>query len=232
MHVFELASGVLSRSRLWTHRDIPFQFQLHPGEPRLLIIAGENASGKSLFAQSLTAVASRQEKVQSITVSIRERTGSGSSGIESFRRAVMFGEESEQSTGASSFKVLPVAFNTLRSRAEEGKRALLLLDEPDLGLSEGYSAALGRYLAKHYGELPELAAGLVIITHSRALVRTLVQGLSQPPSFLKFGHTADLSAWLTGEPERSLEELDALGELARERWLAVSRILSELRKNR
>lgn len=73
VHVFDLASEVLQRSRLWTHPEIPFQFKLHAGDPRLLLIAGENASGKSLFAQCLASLAHRQD-IAPITVSIRERT--------------------------------------------------------------------------------------------------------------------------------------------------------------
>lgn len=231
VHVFDLASEVLQRSRLWTHPEIPFQFKLHAGDPRLLLIAGENASGKSLFAQCLASLAHRQD-IAPITVSIRERTGSGLSGIEGFRKVCMFGDESEQSTGATSFKVIPTAFNTLQGRADADKRAFLLLDEPDLGLSEGYSGALGRDLAGRYQSVGPSAAGLALVTHSRALVRGLLAGVSQPPSFIKFGETADLTTWLAGEPERSAQELKDLHALSLERWRAVRRILDELRLNR
>lgn len=47
------------------------------------------------------------------TVSIRERTGAGTSDMAGMRRMFMFGDESEQSTGATSLKTAMKAFDSV-----------------------------------------------------------------------------------------------------------------------
>ena len=51
--LLKLIQVVLETSYLWTDEELPFKVSLAPGHPRVLVIAGENAAGKSLLAQSL-----------------------------------------------------------------------------------------------------------------------------------------------------------------------------------
>ena len=229
MHIRELAAEVLAESRLWTHEELPFTTRFEPGHPRVLVIAGENAAGKSLLAQSLTSWGRVHRKIAHISVSIRERTGSGTYEMAAMRRVMMFGDEGEQSTGATSARVLETAFNTLHHRAEENIPALLLLDEPELGLSDGFAGAMGTYLATKLNEMPELACGAIVITHSRELVRHLAAGLPERPSFVKTGESATLEEWLEGERARTVEELLELSAVGHARWAKVNAIMRALR---
>ena len=79
----------------------------------------------------------------SICGSIRERTRAGLGDMAGMRRTMVFRNEAEQSTGAPSVGVIGPAFNNLPNRAGEGYRTMLVLDEPELGRSEGYTRARG-----------------------------------------------------------------------------------------
>lgn len=231
-----LLNLISAESALFTDEACPFSFQTYPGGAgaRVLVLTGDNASGKSLLFQVLAGWARREVKADPITVSIRERTGSGLSDISGLRRAMMFGDESEQSTGATSVDTVATAFRTAAAWAADGKTPLVMLDEPDMGLSEGFAGALGEHLAHLTGELPDLAFGVVIVTHSRALVRRLSEGLATlklgAAHFTYMGEPAmDLAQWLAQQPEKSVEDLLALRELGSERRRAVAAILRDRR---
>ena len=217
MDISLLAQALLEDSPFWTAANGPFTARLSIADSRLLVIAGSNASGKSLLFRSL-AFAAHKAKVLPVTISIRERTGAGSSDMAGMRRAMMFGQEDQQSTGATSVKVVLNGFHNVLERS-----AVLMLDEPDLGLSEDYSQAFGMLLQQeHQRVLAENAKyrGLVLVTHSRALVRGLVAA-GATPSFISMGlapgEDGSLAGWLAGAKPRTVAELLALPDIASER---------------
>jgi hypothetical protein len=229
MNPHQLAVELLDESKLWCHKDLPFEAALKKGHPRVLLVAGENCSGKSLLVEGLLGWGRHHHEISPVQVSIRQRVGGGTAEMGGFARMMMFGDETEQSTGATSVKVLDGAFSTVTSRAKEKKSALLVLDEPEHGLSDGYAQAMGTYLAKKALELPALASGLVIVTHSRSLARALADELGAAPSFLKLGAAQSYEKWLEGEPRRSIEDLLQLPVLGRERWNAINVIANKLK---
>ncbi len=231
MTLFNLIKEVLQDSRLWTHEEFPFTAHIVPGDKRVALIVGENASGKSLLVQSIAAFAHRHN-IHNVSVSIRERTGAGLHDMAGMRRTMMFGDESEQSTGATSVRVMEPAFNTIRSRAEEKLKSILLFDEPDLGLSEGYACAMGTYLAREVKKLPELVLGTAILTHSRALAKALAAELGHAPTFVKMGSKQSFAEWLEGENAKTVEELFALHEAGHKNWLKVHQLLDSFRNKK
>lgn len=202
---------------IFADEDRVFQAHLQPGPANVAMIVGPNASGKSVLFQVLAMLA-RQEKIVPVTVSIRERTGAGTSDMAGMRRMFMFGDESEQSTGATSLKTAMKAFDSVQTYAEEGRRALLLLDEPEQGLSEDYAAAMGTWLGTKAKELvhPNLL-GLVVVSHSRALMRTLREELPQAPSFVSMEAATTLEQWLEPPVPKTVDELLALPKVGSER---------------
>jgi ABC-type uncharacterized transport system ATPase subunit len=194
-----------------------FQPHLQPGPGNVAMIVGPNASGKSVLFQVLAMLA-RQEKIVPVTVSIRERTGAGTSDIAGMRRMFMFGDESEQSTGATSLKTVSKAFDSIQAYAEEGRRALLLLDEPEQGLSEDYAAAMGTWLGSKANALthPNLL-GLVVVSHSRSLMRSLREALPVAPSFVSMEVPTTLEQWLEPPTPKTVDELLALPTVGSER---------------
>jgi len=205
------AEYMLENSFLWTHDNLPFSAHLTPGLPEVLVVAGDNCSGKSLFAEVLRAMVSGQG-LPTICVSIRERSGSGLHDMAGMRRAMMFGDETVQSTGAISARTVDTAFSTLADRADNGMGALLVLDEPELGLSAGYAGALGEHLAGLAEGMPDLACGVVVVTHSKDLARRMLKKLGAVPSFVHMGRPLSYREWLAEEPHFNVEDLASLAE--------------------
>lgn len=202
---------------IFSDEDRVFQPYLRHGQGNVALIVGPNASGKSVLFQVMAMLAQR-EKVVPVTVSIRERTGAGTSDMAGMRRMFMFGDESEQSTGATSLKTVMKAFDSIQAYAEEGRRALLLLDEPEQGLSEDYAAAMGTWLAQKAKQLthPNLL-GLVVVSHSRSLMRALQNDLPAVPHFVSMEANTTLEQWLEPPQAKSVEELLALPAMGTER---------------
>lgn len=228
--IAEIAQDLLAESVLFQKEEFPFEGTLIPGHPKVLLVTGENAAGKSFFFQVLHGWARAHFEQAGITVSIRERTGAGTREDGGMRRMMMFGDESVQSTGACSVSVIERAFG---NASEPGR--FLMLDEPELGLSDGYAVALGRYLAQKASEMPEASAGLVVVTHHRGLARALADELGQTPSFVFMRpkgaqESLDFTAWLSHVESRSVEDLLKLRALGFERKKAVREALEESKK--
>lgn len=226
MHIGELAQSMLCDSVLWGGDSLPFTGYPYVGHPQVLLVVGENCSGKSFFVESLRAWSAHHHGMASICVSIRERTGSGLSDMSGLRRSMMFGDECEQSTGACSARVVETAFSNVHSWAEAGRKPVLVLDEPEIGLSDGYARAMGQYLGQQAKTIPPGACGVVIVTHSRTLAGALRDELGVTPSFVRLEAVQDFDAWVVSVEHRSVEELLTLRELNHERWRQVSKALS------
>lgn len=229
-NIASIAQDMLCESALFLKEDFPFEGALVAGHPKILLVTGENAAGKSFFFQALHGWARAHFDLVGISVSIRERTGSGRSEDGGMRRMMMFGDESVQSTGACSVGVIERAFDNISEA-----RRFLMLDEPELGLSDGYAIALGRYLAQQASAMPEGSAGLVVVTHHRGLARALADELGQTPSFVFMrarGEQAclDFQSWLSHVESRSVEDLLVLSTLGFERKKAVRAALEDNKK--
>lgn len=122
-----LARHAVEESRLLTHPETPFRGTYVEGDPRVLLVTGANASGKSL-AFRLIAQMARNHDIWCVTLSIRERTGVGTEGMERMRRAFIYGDEETSSTGATSAAVVQSGFRNINGE----KPALLGLDEPEI----------------------------------------------------------------------------------------------------
>lgn len=202
--------------------DGPFRAFLSEGAPetRVAVVTGPNASGKSLFVRVLAATLN-EEKVEPLQVSMRYRTSSG------MHRAFMFGNDEDQSTGATSLYAIMGGLKASRTRE---RAHWLLLDEPDIGLAEEYATSLGLYLAEYANALPELAKGFVLVSHSRALIRAFMGAMVQKPHFVHLEQERTLEEWLAPPVPRSVEDLLALDEIGHQRWQAVESLLRDARK--
>ncbi|AXQ69473.1 hypothetical protein HOU02_gp252 [Caulobacter phage CcrBL9] len=216
-----LARRMLEDSRYFGDEEAPFNGKAFDGDNRLLLIVGENASGKSLLFRILAAVARRDHGLTGITISIRERTDS----TVPFRRMFMFGDEAEQSTGATSFGTIEMGFKTA-SGESQGKN-LLMIDEPEMGLSDGYARALGEYLGQNARDLPDACHGLVVVTHNRPLVQGILMGLNAAPAFAHLGASTPLYDWLEHRETRTVNDLRALKETASARRKQTQKLMDQ-----
>ena len=71
-----LAQWTTTKSHLFNGPETPFQANYIKNDRRLLLITGENASGKSLAFRLICQLA-RTKKIEVMALSVRERTGSG-----------------------------------------------------------------------------------------------------------------------------------------------------------
>jgi hypothetical protein len=195
-------------------------FEPGPKKTKLLVVTGSNATGKSFFGRLVAAYCktpkAMNNKIECIRVGMEIRATEG------FHRAfVLQGMESEESTGVNSVHMLRGALRTAKSREHDN---ILVIDEPDIGLSEAYSVAMGEYIAKEMDDLSPLTKLVVLITHSRHIVEAL---LPFKPAHLRFGDLMTLEEWVEfGPPPKSVEDLLNLPNQSREIW---RRILKAIR---
>lgn len=201
------------------HDESPFRATVAEGSESLIIVTGDNASGKSLFVRSLAAVGLERDRILPVSVSIRERTESG------VKKAIMFGEEHDQSTGANSAKVCETAFKNL----DRPEGSILILDEPEIGLSEDYARAMGEFISSQ--DIPDSCLGVVVVTHSRPLVAGVLDGLkgNETPTHVELSADgvpdAGIDQWLIRGTHRSVADLMALRAVGHERWKTVNALL-------
>lgn len=195
-----------------------------PGNPRLIVISGENAGGKSFFAKALNSFMQQgaPKEVEWMPVSMVMRTSPG------MHRAFMFGNESNESTGRISLKAVLGGLRTCQGRENPH---VLLLDEPDIGLSEGYQAALGQMLAEFAAEMPSHTRALIVVSHSRPLVAAL---MPLGPTCIRIGDDLRPTAeWIRdGDLPKTTADIEALGAKAVKRMRAISAVMAARRKER
>lgn len=221
----EILSTLLNESAFFTAQDCLFSAHLESSHPKVCFLAGENASGKSLVVKFVCGWLSKLwPTAKYVRVSMEERTGSGHSEMGSFRRSMMFGNESEQSTGETSVSTVKKALSNLKSRLDDGEEMLLILDEPEIGLSSSYHHALGLLIGdalKSVSDNPN-CVGLLLVSHSKELYAGLAEGLQATPGFTHMGRNLTAKQWLVDVTRKSVEDLNNLNTIARERYRAVS----------
>lgn len=193
-----------------------------PGNDRFLVITGENAGGKTFYGSIINGWArDRMDDLEVMDVTMRRRSEGG------FARAFIFGDESWESTGQISIKAVLGGLSTCASRT---KPHMLILDEPDIGLSEGYQAALGERFAQFAANLPEHTVAFVVVTHSRLMVEKM---LAANPTLMRVGDDLrPTREWLVEGPlPRTAEDLDGLQSRSRERFKLVTELIRKRRED-
>ena len=130
------------------------------------ILTGDNGTGKSLIRKVLCSSLRNQENDDTIKIadiSMEKRTGlhAGLGGGGVFLRDVEWVATSDNS------------LSFLYSLLNSAKDRYLVLDEPELGMSQDLQKSIGVYLSKQIPETMKENRGMLIITHSREFVRSL-----------------------------------------------------------
>jgi predicted ATPase len=197
----------------------PVRYEEGGAGSRVLLVTGENAGGKSLVCRFIGQVMLRDAKaageaLEFMRIGMEMRSKGGMACV------FVFGDESWQSTGElTAHSVL----GAIRNSRERGRAHAVCLDEPDTGLSESYQAAVGEALAAYAADLPELASGLIVVSHSRPLVSRL---FALAPHCMRVGDDLRPTAeWLgNGSLPCSIEDLESLKQRSDARFRAVSDI--------
>lgn len=219
MNAKELVEEVFEGS-WFTAKEAPLVGTFHPGDDNsnVIIVSGTNSSGKSMVLKIFSAILALDE-IEPIQVSMRYRAGHEVSGIQ---RAMMFGSEDDESTGVISIAAMETAIRTANGR---NKEHWILFDEPDIGLSEEYAIPMGRKIGLTAAKLPKHTQGVVIVSHSKPLIKGLLRELGYQPHFLHLASTNALNEWLNTSTERTLEELDELSASAHKKYLEIHKFL-------
>lgn len=171
---------------------------LDEGQGKLILITGDNASGKS-FVRRLVTLALRKMDMECMHVSQEGRATGG------IQRAFIYGAEDWESTGYISVGTMRKGIKTSRNREN---RHAFFFDEPDIGLSDNYAAGLGVQLLDFLTDSPEKLYMICLVSHRKALIEQL---LPLKPWNLRLGGCPDLETWLKApiiptDPEKLHEE--------------------------
>lgn len=137
----------------------------------------------------------------------------------------MFGDESTSSTGQASFRAVRGGLTTCRGRTTPH---ILIMDEPDIGLSEGYQAALGDMIDEFASDLPDTTVGLLVVSHARPLISKLMH---LNPTCIRVGDDLrPTRQWLEqGDLPRTIADIESLRDKALTRFRAIHAV-AEARK--
>lgn len=203
---------------------IPYVWKPGKADNPLVVVVGENAGGKSFFRRCVNAVCrDKANNVECIPISMEgRRQVAYNVGL-----AFVYGSEDWEATGINSISTVLTGISTCRSR---DKAHVIIWDEPDIGLSEGNAASVGKAIADFTEEPPKHTKASIVITHRKALVEQLV---SIEPHYLFLGDAKapeTLADWLAAKPVvRPLEEVK---ERSRARFLAIQKILDEVKRKK
>lgn len=135
--------------------------KIHCGQ--IYVLTGDNGSGKSLIVKTLYTHLNNNEeneiKVASWGMNKRSGIGDGT-GMRAFEADIDWTCTSENSLG----KIKSILKVTDR---------FIIIDEPEVGMGETLQASLGDWLSKQLPEVMKQNKGILIITHSKHLVRNM-----------------------------------------------------------
>ncbi len=187
---------------------------LYEDNPKLCIIIGPNASGKSLIRKVMTAEYHYSKKFL-LHLSQEARTTSG------IPRAFIYGTEEYDSTGYNSIRTFITAIENIKVKTEPTG---LFIDEPEIGCSEDVQLSLGEHLAKEFDSMTSLDC-CYVVTHSKAFVEPL---MSLNPSCLSLVENLTLESWLDKKP--TSVDLQQVIKNGQDMWRKIEKIIEEGKK--
>lgn len=200
---------------------VPIPAKYVPGEGKLVVAIGGNASGKSFFRRVIQGVCSLT-KIECMHLSMEGRR----SVAYNPQLIFVYGAEDYQSTGEISSRTVTTA---IRSSKDRESKHLIFWDEPDIGLSDDWSASMGAAIRDFGAEAPAKLIAAVTVTHSKPLLQQLV---SAKPHTVIFGEDSpdSLEEYLSRPPRvRSLEDLS---EESHRRFKLIQPIINERKAKR
>lgn len=182
-----------------------------PSETKLVAVTGDNASGKSFWCAVFSEFAKMDMDAESLRLGMGTRTDPHLS-------SYIYGPiQGSQSCGAISVNVVYTAFSNCVKRTNPH---VLILDEPDLGLSDRYAATLGAEIARLAGETGTDTLAVVVVTHSKALLRGM-RAVTEP-THVRMGDEMTLDQVIDFVPAAvSVDALKALPSDAHAKFRAI-----------
>lgn len=213
---------------------LPVRLEQGAAESLFVLVTGDNATGKSLFAKVLGANLARKaetafgrERIAVYNLGMGLRTAHGMA-----RSFVYGGYEGDSSTGAMSLRAVEGGLRQCHPERPRREPCILILDEPDIGLSDAYATALGDLVADETVTLDPQVLAIVVVSHNRLFLNRLKERLTARGSAPHHvacgpGHPG-LQGWLDGNcemPVPSVADLLSIGDRNREGARRVEKIL-------
>lgn len=191
------------------------------GEGKVVVIVGDNASGKS-FCRRIVQAVCQKAQVECIPISVEGRRKVSYMPWLS----MVYGDEEYEATGVNSTHTVLSGITTSKGRETPH---IIFWDEPDLGLSEGWAAGVGQKFCAFAQDPPEHLRAAFIVSHSRALIREM---LPAKPFYLHLGVSAEeapqtIQDWV--ERPVSPRDPEKLPEMSRQRFKKIQRILGKVK---
>ena len=185
------------------------------GKGRLVVVVGDNASGKS-FCRRIIQAMCQKNKIECIPISAEHRRKVSYMPWLTF----VYGDEEYEATGVNSVGTVLQGINTCKARETNH---VIFWDEPDLGLSDSWAAGVGQMLCEFAKDPPKHTVASFVVSHNKALVREL---LPAEPFYLHLGSKtapATLEEWV--EKRSPPRDPSKLPELSRKRFKAIQAVL-------
>jgi hypothetical protein len=138
---------------------IPVCWSLHSGS-KLLVITGENASGKSMIRRFISSLA-KKNNIEPISVSPELKQNGG------IASCFIFGDESWKASGCIAANVVMGAISNSQKREHQH---IVILDEPDMGMSDNLAAGCSKKITEYCSISPKNLKLFVVITHRKAMM--------------------------------------------------------------
>lgn len=181
--------------------------QIHLG--KITILTGDNGTGKSLIRKVLASNLAKEnggEIVQLAHSSMDQRTGQHP---HLSAMSVMMNDNPWSATSTNSYRFI-------KALLESSPNRYIVIDEPEVGMSQSLQASVAEWLNKTLGETKNNYLGVLVITHSKEIVKRLTTA----EVFVNIQKKTK-EEWLNSEPElMDLEDFE-------EKTLALFRVLRD-----
>ena len=162
---------------------------------KITVLVGPNGVGKSLIRKQLgirfhNKYPNERGIVKQVSMQLRTELRSDWGAL-----ACATHDSEYEPTSMSTYDLIQQVFNAVR----DSKRTYLVIDEPDIGMSEESQIGIAEYLKEMYESHKDKLLGMLVITHSSCIVRSLV---NDGADFLCVGYNSiskDYDAWMNRE---------------------------------
>ena len=210
-------------------RDFCFKHRIHaplivnytPGNSKLYLVTGENATGKSFFIKSLVSLL-KDKKIKTYHAGLIHRAGDHENGFTEHEYSLI--PEVVASSGENTSILLT---NGLEGSKAIKDKHVILLDEPSLGFSAGYQIAIADYVLKYMEKVPDSLFGLMIVEHSPLIISGLANA---NPTHIRFGDCKSLEQVIGDPYHYSTGDLKKLRGKSKKIRYSITRVLERIKK--
>lgn len=144
---------------------------------RLTILTGSNGNGKSFIRKLMNSkmgekYPDRDAKKIVKEISMQKRTDANNP-LMGTGFGFTFFDNPQFPTSMSTYHLIHKLLKSCETSKEKGSKSYFIIDEPEIGMAEESQLGIALYLKDKLPEIYENSLGLMIITHSKIIVKEL-----------------------------------------------------------